>query len=166
MMEFEDEFESDHPPERLWQYFTDPDILAECAPGCDHIEQRSPSELEATIAVGVGSVKPTFDVDMTVTEAEEPNRLVMTAAGDASRNSFETVAKMNLVENGDGTTARWRAETDVSGLIASLGQRALGSVADRIVNNFFSDLEALADEGVPAESRIGAKEGATSTLDE
>jgi carbon monoxide dehydrogenase subunit G len=167
MIEFSGEFDSDHPPDELWNYFTDPDILADCAPGCDHIEQLSESELEATISVGVGSVKPTFDVDMTVTEADRPNRLVMEAGGDASRNAFETVAWMDLEPNGNGgTTAKWRAETNVSGLIASLGQRALGSVADRIVNNFFEDLEAKADEGVPAESKISGKSGVTASLDE
>jgi carbon monoxide dehydrogenase subunit G len=167
MIEFSGDFESDHSPDELWQYFTDPEILAQCAPGCDHIEQESESELSATISVGVGSVKPTFDVDMTVVEADRPNRLVMEAGGDASRNSFETVAEMTLEETEDGGThATWHAETNVSGLIASLGQRALGSVADRLVNNFFDDLEALADEGVPAESKISGKEGATASLDE
>lgn len=167
MMEFDDDFESEHTPDELWQYFTDPTILADCAPGCDHIEQKTESELEATIAVGVGSVKPTFDVDMTVVEAVEPTRLVMNADGAASRNSFETVATMDLIDTGDGTTTvRWSAKTNVSGLIASLGQRALGSVADRLVNDFFTDLEAKVDEGVPAESRIGANEAATATMED
>lgn len=167
MIEFSGEFDSEHPPDELWNYFTDPDILAQCAPGCDHIEQHSESELSATVAVGVGSVKPTFDVDMVVVEAERPSRLVMNAGGDASRNSFETVAEMTLSENGSGgTTATWHAETNVSGLIASLGQRALGSVAERLVNNFFDDLEALADDGAPAESKISAKPEAKATLEE
>lgn len=167
MIEFSGEFDSDHPPDELWNYFTDPEILADCAPGCDHIEQVSESELKATITVGVGSVKPTFDVDMTVVEADRPARLVMEAGGDAARNSFETVAAMDLVTNGDGgTTATWRAEVDVSGLIASLGQRALESVTERIVTTFFEDVEAKADEGVPAESKISGKPGATASLDE
>ncbi|WP_336037919.1 CoxG family protein [Halobacterium yunchengense] len=167
MIEFSGDFDSDHAPEQLWNYFTDPEILAQCAPGCDHIEQESDAELSATIAVGVGSVKPTFDVDMVVVEADRPNRLVMHAGGDASRNSFETVAEMDLVDNDDGTTtASWQAEVNVSGLIASLGQRALGSVAERLVNDFFEDVEDLADEGVPAESKISAKPEATATLEE
>jgi len=166
MIEFSGDFESDHPPEQLWNYFTDPEILAQCAPGCDHIEQESASELAATVAVGVGSVKPTFDVDMVVVEADRPTRLVMDAGGDASRNSFETVAEMHLVETADGTTADWHAEVAVSGLIASLGQRALGSVAERLVTDFFEDVEALADEGVPADSQIRAKPDAKAALDD
>ena len=168
MIEFSGEFDSEYPPEQLWNYFTDPDILAQCAPGCDHIDQDSESELSATVAVGVGSVKPTFDVEMVVVEAEQPSQLVMDAGGDASRNSFETVAEMTLEDtDSGGTNVTWHAETNVSGLIASLGQRALGSVAERLVNNFFDDLEDLAaDEDVTAESRISAKADAKATLEE
>jgi carbon monoxide dehydrogenase subunit G len=167
MIEFEGSFDSDHSREELWKYFTDPDILAQCAPGCDKIEMVTPSELETTVSVGVGSVKPTFDVDMVITETDRPELLVMQAGGDASRNSFETVAEMELVDNGDGTTtANWRAETSVSGLIASLGQRALNSVASRLINDFFSDLDDLAAEDVPAESKLHAKEEAEASLEE
>jgi len=91
----------------------------------------------------------------------------MDAGGDASRNSFETVAEMRLVETADGTTtADWHAEVNVSGLIASLGQRALGSVAKRLVTDFFEDVEVLADEGVPADSQIRAKPDAKAALDD
>jgi carbon monoxide dehydrogenase subunit G len=158
MMEFEGEFTSDHPREELWKYFTDPTVLAACAPGCDEIRMESPSELAAVVSVGVGSVKPTFDVDMTVTQADEPATLEMEVGGDASRNSFEAVTEMRLVDNGDGTaTAHWEARTNVAGLISSMGQRALDSVSTRLVNNFFEDLEAKADEGVPVESKLEAE---------
>jgi hypothetical protein len=165
-MEFNGDFTSDHDRETLWNYFTDPEILAACAPGCDHIEMVTPSELKATIAVGVGSVKPTFDVDMTVTRTDRPKLLRMQVDGDASRNSFDTVAEMRLVENDDGTTtAEWEAEANASGLIASMGQRALGSVAGRIVDNFFQDLEEKVDEGVPAVSKLEGKAGTEASLE-
>lgn len=166
MMEFNGDFTSDHDRETLWSYFTDPEILSTCAPGCDHIEMVTPSELKATIAVGVGSVKPTFDVDMVVTRTIEPELLQMQVEGDASRNSFDTVAEMRLVENADGTTtAEWEAQANASGLIASMGQRALGSVAGRIVDNFFKDLEEMADEGVPAVSKLEGKPDAEASLE-
>ncbi|XVH31135.1 CoxG family protein [Haloferacaceae archaeon DSL9] len=156
-MEFEGEFTSEHPPEHLWDYFTDPEILAECAPGCKEMHLVEPHSIEAVISVGVGSVKPTFDVDVTITECDEPSTLKMIAGGDARRNAFDATAEMSLAEtDGGGTNARWRTETDVSGLIASMGQRALGSVANRLVNTFFADLEAKAEAGVPAESKFEA----------
>ncbi|MFB6198805.1 MAG: SRPBCC domain-containing protein, partial [Halobacteriaceae archaeon] len=68
----------------------------------------------------------------------------MNAGGDASRNSFEVVASMELNDNGDGTTTcTWSAEATVSGLLSSLGSRALRSVTERLVTNFFEDVDEL-----------------------
>jgi carbon monoxide dehydrogenase subunit G len=161
-MEFDGEFTVDGTPEELWKYFTDPDILQECAPGCQELTLRSPSELTATLAVGVGSVKPSFDVDGVVVVCDRPDRLELRAGGEASRNSFEVSAWQELVDNGDGTTTvTWEARAQVSGIIASMGERALGSVANKLVNDFFADLEACVVDGVPAESRLEAADDET-----
>jgi carbon monoxide dehydrogenase subunit G len=91
----------------------------------------------------------------------------MQADGSASRNAFDAVAEMNLEEREDGgTTAHWSARTDVSGMIASMGQRALGSVTDKLVNDFFEDLEEKAKEGESAESKLEAKPDAEASLEE
>lgn len=155
MIEFEGEFELDMSPEELWPYFTDPDVIADCAPGMKELKMNSPSDLEAVMSVKVGSVSPTFDVDVTVVEATKPSTLRMSAVGNSSRNAFETAAHMDLQPTDDGgTVATWNASAEVSGLIASLGQRALGGVTTRLVNNFFDDLQATAEAGEPAESKL------------
>lgn len=157
MMQFEGEFTSDGTPDELWPYFTDTDILEDCVPGCEEMTTLSPSELETTIAVGVGSVKPSFDVTGTVLECDRPRRLEIQATGEASRNSFSANAWTELHENDDGTTTvTWESTAEVSGLIASMGERALGSVADKLVNDYFQNIEAAVDEGLPAESEFEA----------
>jgi carbon monoxide dehydrogenase subunit G len=160
VIEFDGEFELDRPPTELWAYFTDPDVLAECGPGVEEMNMVSASEVETVLSVKVGSVSPTFNVDVTVVEADEPHSLKMVAKGSASRNAFEATATMDLKDDGDGgTVATWTATAEVSGLLASLGQRALGGVTERLVNNFFEDLEAMAEDGADATSRLeGAPE--------
>lgn len=148
---FEGEFESERPPEELWDYFTDIDVLASCAPGLKEINQLSPSEFEAVVSVGVGSVKPTFNVEGVVVEMEHPEKLVLQGKGKGGRKgSFEATGTMQLTETDDGTLLKWKAEGSVSGLIASLGQRALSGVTDRLANDFFECMESKIIEGVPA----------------
>ncbi|MFD1644567.1 CoxG family protein [Haloarchaeobius litoreus] len=166
MIEFEGEFELDMPPEELWPYFTDPDVIADCAPGMKELKLNSPSDLEAVMSVKVGSVSPTFDVDVTVVEATKPSTLRMSAVGNSSRNAFETAAHMDLQPTDEGgTLATWNASAEVSGLIASLGQRALGGVTTRLVNNFFDDLQAAAESGEPAESKLEGAEDAEPVVE-
>jgi carbon monoxide dehydrogenase subunit G len=160
VIEFQGDFEMDRPPEELWAYFTCPDVLAEAAPGVEEMSVNSPHDVEAVISVTVGSVSPTFDVDVTVLEAEFPTTLEMVATGSGNRNAFETNASMDLQETeSGGTLAHWRAAAQVSGLLASLGQRALDGVTERLVSNFFEDIEEMAATGVAAESTLdGAPE--------
>jgi len=156
-MKFEGEFVVDGTPEEIWPYFNDPDILQDCAPGCKEMVLESPSQLRTTLAVGVGSVKPTFDVDAVVVDCTKPDRLEIQASGEASRNSFSVTAWQELSDNGDGTTTvRWEADAEVSGVIASLGDRALGSVTNKLVNDFFQDLEDHVNAGTPAEAKFEA----------
>lgn len=166
MLEFSGENEIDRSREELWKYFTDTEILAECAPGCREMRLESPHEITTVMAVGVGSVKPTFDVDVLVTRADYPETLEMKAVGKAPRNEFETVAAMELGDDGDGTTTvAWSATADVSGTIASLGGRALRSVTDRLVERFFDDLEEKAVAGVDATAELEAAPEAEATLE-
>ncbi|WP_254533277.1 CoxG family protein [Natrinema gelatinilyticum] len=164
-MEFDGEFESDRPPEELWDYFTDTGHLSDCAPGLDEMNMLSESEFEATITVGVGSVKPTFSVDGVVVEADKHEKLVMSMEGSAGRKgAFNAVGTMTMHETDDGTCLEWVAVANVSGLISSLGQRALGSVTKRLVGQFFDDMEEKINSGVPAESKLAAAEDAEATV--
>lgn len=157
MLEFSGEYEMEQPREEVWPYFTDPDVLAECAPGCDEMILESPHEITAVMAVSVGSVKPEFDVDAVVTRHEYPEVLELKATGYAPRNEFEGTAKMELVEtDDDGTSVSWEATADVSGTIVSLGGRALKSVTNRLVEKYFSEMQAAIESGDGAESKLEA----------
>ncbi|WP_243637852.1 CoxG family protein [Natrarchaeobius oligotrophus] len=166
-MIFDGEFETHRAPDELWTYFVDPDIVADCAPGMEEMNRISDSEYEATITVGVGSVKPTFSVDATVLEMEEPEMLVMKAEGSGGRKgAFEAVSRMEMSESEDGgTILQWEAEANVSGIIASLGQRALGSVAERLIGQFFDCMEGKVEQGVDATPRMAPKSDAEADLD-
>jgi carbon monoxide dehydrogenase subunit G len=156
-MEFDGEFTVAGTPDEIWKYVTDPDILGDAAPGCSSVTMESPSQLTAALGVGVGSVQPEFDVEGVITETDRPNSMAIEACGEASRNSFEVTARQELRDNGDGTTTvDWEATATVSGIIASMGERALGSVADNLVDEFFGNLEDHVVAGTPAESQFQA----------
>lgn len=156
-MKFQGEFVVESPREEVWKYFNDPKILEECAPGCKEMTLGSPSEIQASLEVGVGSVKPAFEVDAVVIECSKPERLEIQASGEASRNSFTVTAWQELKDNNDGTTTVvWEANTEISGVIASLGERAIESVTNKLVNEFFEDIEDHVQAGTPAEAKLQA----------
>jgi carbon monoxide dehydrogenase subunit G len=67
--------------------------------------------------------------------------MVATGGGDASNSSFEMESWMEIEEAEGGSVVRWGTEADVSGRIAQLGGRVMNPVADKIVGNFFKNIQ-------------------------
>lgn len=100
------------------------------------------------IGTSVGSVNPTFETVVRITDREFP-AMTATAEGAASNSSVELTSWMELTESDDGgVLVEWGAETEVFGRVAQLGGRVINPVANRIVNRFFSNVESrLVDVG-------------------
>ncbi|SDJ86868.1 CoxG family protein [Natronorubrum texcoconense] len=130
-----DDYEPDEDLETLPE--ADPEDVAERA----FVEGR---EYAALMQVGVGSVKPRFETSVTIQERDEED-FIMTATGSgtASGSSFSMDSGMQIhpLEEGEGSRIEWWTEADISGRIAQLGSRVIEPVANKIVGNFFSDIE-------------------------
>jgi hypothetical protein len=116
----------------------DPPTLPEADP--EEVAERAFEEgayYAALVEMSVGSVKPSFETLVTITEREYPE---MDAAGEgeSSNSSFELDSGMVLEDTDDGVVVEWWAETDVFGRIAQMGQRVMNPVANQVVNRFFS----------------------------
>jgi len=118
----------------------DPPTLPEADP--DDISERAfrgGGRYAALIEVSVGSVSPSFETVVTITEREFPE-MRASGEGGSSDSSFEMDSWMGLEETDDGVAVEWRAETDVYGKIARMGQRVMNPVANRVVNRFFNSV--------------------------
>ncbi|PCR90660.1 CoxG family protein [Natrinema ejinorense] len=130
-----DDYEADEDAETL------PDADPEAVAARAFVEGQ---EYAALMQVGVGSVKPRFETSVTIQERDE-EEFIMTATGTgtASGSSFSMDSGMHIhpLEDGAGSRIEWWTEADISGRIAQLGSRVINPVANKIVNNFFSDIE-------------------------
>jgi hypothetical protein len=143
----------------------DPDVIAERA----FVEG---GHYAALMQIGVGSVKPTFETVVTIDRRDEPE-MEASGEGSAGDSSFEMSSWMGLEPTDDGGVAvDWRAEADVFGRIANMGQRVINPVANRVVKRFFSsiqtNLQELAIEAEADTDAGGDQETATgaATADE
>lgn len=136
----------------------DPPTLPEA--DVDEIADRSFEEggVYATeIGTSVGSVNPTFQTVVRIADREFPE-MTATAEGAASNSSVEVNSWMSLTESDDGAVVEWGAETEVFGRVAQLGGRVINPVANRIVNRFFSNVEArLSDVGEEDAAGVGER---------
>lgn len=119
----------------------DPPLLPEA--DVDEVSARgfeAGEHYAALMEVSVGAVSPSFRTVVTIDEWEFPNGSA-SGEGSASGSSFEMESSMHITEDDDGVHIEWRAEADVFGRIAQMGQRVINPVADRVIGRFFSNIE-------------------------
>lgn len=119
----------------------DPPLLPEADPEEVAARGFEQGEHYATLMqVSVGAVSPSFRTVVSIDEWEFP-RGAASGEGDASGSSFEMESSMELTEHEDGVDIEWRAQADVFGRIAQMGQRVINPVADRVIGRFFQNIE-------------------------
>lgn len=132
----------------VWEFLTDPNSVASCAPGLESLEIVEPDKKFLVVAsVGLGTVKVKFKTDVEWIELDEPNRAKMKAHGNAPGSSVDATSEMILSDGEDGKTEfEWNAEVVVVGKIASLASRLMGGVTQKLTNEFFKCMKDKIEE--------------------
>lgn len=125
----------------VWQTMLDPDVLRECLPGCQRLEQTGPDEYEATLKAGIAAIRGTFTGQVKVTDKVEPESYTMHIAGKGPQGQVTGQAKITLTEQGDDTIVRYDGSGNVSGMLARVGARLIQPAAKVVADQFFRDLE-------------------------
>ena len=143
-MQFNDTVMIAAPREKVWAFFTDPHAVGACAPGLESLDILVPDEkFEVKGSVGFGAVQVHFVAQVEWAEMEPPERGVMKAHGTAPGSAMDAVASLDLREvSADETELSWSADVTVSGTIASLASRMMGSVTKKLAGAFFTCVKA------------------------
>jgi carbon monoxide dehydrogenase subunit G len=126
--------------EKVWGFLTDPEAVAACAPGVEGMEVVVPDkQFKAIASIGMGNLKVRFNADVEFAELDAPNKAVVKAHVTAPGSATDVEAVMLLSDGDDGSTEMaWTAEISVLGTIASLASRMMGSVTQKLTEEFFS----------------------------
>ena len=142
-MQFSGSTEINAPRERIWAFVIDPQQVGWCGPGVESIEELDPRHFRARAKVGIGVISARFAVDLELVEADEPDRAVIKASGQAPGSAVEATGEMRLVGPADGpTTMEWTADVAILGTIASVGARLIEGTADKLISQAFDCMRA------------------------
>lgn len=130
--------------ERVWELLLDPDVMMKAMPGARALVLVSEDRYEGVIRVGVGSITAAeFSLSVTLRDKEPPHRYGMMVDSRGRFGFTRGEAHVELVAQEDGTVMRYRADLQVGGKIAAVGQRLLDSVSKLMTRQ---GLEALSGE--------------------
>ncbi len=125
----------------LWDVIQDPDVLKEVLPGCKKFEKVGDEQYEAIMGINMGPIKGEFTADVEQVDKNEPEsyRLLVKAKGKPGEINAD--AKMTFIGDDEGTELTCVAAIEVTGLMATIGQRMVGGVAKTILKRFMKDIE-------------------------
>lgn len=131
-MRIEGNFDVAASRDAVYRHITDPGLMARCVPGCESIEQVSPTGYRAKVTISVGGIKASFNLVVEVTR-EQPPCLVLsqTRGEEGSRASVLSADNELTLEELDPLTTRVSYASEVS-VTGRLGKFALGVMKKKV----------------------------------
>lgn len=134
-MKVEKKFTVQAPIQKVWDIFTQPQLLAQCIEGCESVEEPEPRQYKVNVKVAVGPVKAAFKLDVKELERDELNYLVYDTSGDegARSSSLKAKSKVSLKALSDNETeVSVLSDFNVIGRLGKFGSGMMNKIIDSI----------------------------------
>jgi hypothetical protein len=131
------------PRDVVWAALNDPEVLKRCIPGCKELEQRSPTDLAAKVALKIGPISATFSGTVTLENLNPPTGYTIVGQGQGGAAGFaKGRADVTLAEIGEETELTYVAKAEVGGKLATLGGRLIQATSKKLADEFFGKFVA------------------------
>ena len=129
------------PRQILWDLLNDPEVLARITPGVDTLEQTGPGQYQAVLHIKMGPINSTFNGALQVVDSKEPESYRLLIDVDGKIGQIRAEGRVRLADQGRETAVEVEGGSQLTGRLASMGQRLLSGVARMFTNQFFRALE-------------------------
>lgn len=129
------------PRDKVWAFLMDPACIRKIILGCERLEEVAPDTYEATLKLGIAAIKGTYNGSVQLLEKTAPTHYRMRLDGSGTPGFVKGDAVIDLEEEGGQTILTYDADTQVGGLIATVGQRMIGGVAKMVISQSLKKLE-------------------------
>ena len=132
--------------ERTYQLLQDPEVLAKCMPGTDHLEKLAPDEYQMKMKMAIASIGGLFTGKIRLAEPNPPESFRLLVEGTGKIGFIKGEGLLNLAPEGNATQVSYDGDVQVGGTIAGVGQRLLDTTSKMILKKFFEKLAEAAVE--------------------
>ena len=125
----------------VWSTLLSPDALAGCIPGCESFESLGDGRYKVAMSLRIGPVKGAYDASVAVAEENHPSSFKMLVEASGSAGTVKGEGTITLAESPDGTEVSIEGDAQVTGVVARVGQRLMGSASKMLIRPFFKCME-------------------------
>ena len=129
-------------PSMVWKMLMDTDTLAKVVPGISRLEKTGDNTFKSILEIKLGPVNSSFTGSLQLEEITEGKGFTLKVMQNSKIGNASAAIKINLLPVGDKKTeVAFDGDVKLSGLLASMGQRVMGSVSNTLTKQFFANLE-------------------------
>jgi carbon monoxide dehydrogenase subunit G len=142
MVEIDGTYEIAAPREVVWDMVLDPEILSRIVPGCEKLERTDENKYKGKMRIKVGPVDGVYQGTLELSDLRslEGFHLAINGRGASGNIRGEGDVQLEPAGNG-GTLLRYVGQGEVSGRMATVGQRLTQSSARAITKQCLNNLD-------------------------
>jgi uncharacterized protein len=127
---------------KVWDMLMDTDTLAKVVPGVSRLEKTGDHTFKSILGIKIGPVSSSFAGDLKMDDIIEQKGFTLNMQQNSKIGNANAVIKIDLLPvNEDQTEVSFNGDVKLSGLLATMGQRVIGGVANTVSKQFFTNLE-------------------------
>jgi carbon monoxide dehydrogenase subunit G len=107
-------------------------------PDLKSLEVGANNEFTAIARVGIGFMKGDFKFQLAIVEQTPPSHARLKGSGIGVGSSVNMDTSMNLADAGEGTRLTYKADVQIGGTLASVGQRVIGTTTEKTIADVFA----------------------------
>lgn len=130
--------------QQVWQALNDPEILRQCIPGCEEIQQISAEEMHARVLLRMGPVRARFAGKVKMTDIRPLEGYTLNFEGSGGSAGFAKGSSViTLSTSGNDTQLDYTAQAAVAGKLGQIGGRLIDASSKQLADKFFANLKAV-----------------------
>ena len=134
-MHFEGKAVVKAPVDKVWNFISTPESIAQCLPGVEEYKVLEGKRTEAKVKIGIGFIKGTFKVNSRVLEEDVVNRRAkLLIDGSGVTSAFKADIQISCNPHPEGSELAWIAEATVSGPLGSVAKGLVENASQKVVN--------------------------------
>ena len=131
-------------PQQVWQALNNAEILRQCIPGCEEVQQISPEEMHARVLLRMGPVRARFAGKVKMTDIRPMQGYTLNFEGSGGSAGFAKGSSViTLSSAGDATQLDYTAQATVAGKLGQIGGRLIDASSKQLADKFFTNLKTV-----------------------
>lgn len=132
-------------PEMVFALLMDPEVLANCMPGCERLVAAGDGMYDMKMKVALAALSGDLSGKISISDVASPisYRLCVDGIGRIGFFKGDGELRFSAADGGAGTLVSYEGEVHAGGTLAAVGQRLLDTTARMMIRRFFEKLETV-----------------------